>query len=511
MMKLPLRPLTSSAALVAALAALALSGCAGFMPPAQVAVEVAPQWQAPLPHQGTVTSLTDWWKQQGDPVLVDLIAAAQRASPSVSQAATRIVEARVEQTSVTSAFMPQLGAQYGASRGVAVPGAAVTTSQQIGLQASWEIDLIGKSRALGSASQAYLESSRAQWHDARVSVAAEVATLYYGLANCQQLLALTQRDSQSRSETARLTDLSARAGFVAPAMSAMARASAADGNSRATQQAARCNLQVKGLVALTALAEPDLRQKVALAPVKRAQAASISIASVPAQTITQRPDVFTAERGVVIASVEVGVAKAARLPRLTLNGAIAGARVNTGGADTDGTTWSFGPLALTIPLFDSGLRIAKVEASKAAYDTAVINYQATVRQAVREVEEALVTLRSTQDRSGDAEVATQGYAESLAATQARFGQGLASLVELEDARRNALATESALLALQLERQQAWIALYRAVGGGFEPSKAQADDTAVRTATPPAIATVTPTSAAPSTPTTNVAPPLAQNR
>ena len=99
-------------------------------------------------------------------------------------------------------------------------------------------------------------------------------------------------------------------------------------------------------------------------------------------------------------------------------------------------------------------------------------------------------------------MAAQGYAESLAATQARFGQGLASLVELEDARRNALATESALLALQLERQQAWIALYRAVGGGFVPSQAQGDDTAMPTATPPAIATVT---------ATNVAPPLTQAR
>ena len=105
-----------------------------------------------------------------------------------------------------------------------------------------------------------------------------------------------------------------------------------------------------------------------------------------------------------------------------------------------------------------------------------------MRNAVREVEEALLTLRSTQDRNGDAEVAAQGYAESLAATQARFGQGLASLVELEDARRNALATESALLALQLERLQAWIALYRAVGGGFEPRQAQADDTATPAST-----------------------------
>ena len=95
-------------------------------------------------------------------------------------------------------------------------------------------------------------------------------------------------------------------------------------------------------------------------------------------------------------------------------------------------------------------------------------YRGKVRQAVREVEEALINLQSTEARSQDAIVSTKGYAESLAATQSRFGQGLASLVELEDARRNALASESAQLSLALERNRAWVALYRAVGGGFEP-------------------------------------------
>ena len=95
-------------------------------------------------------------------------------------------------------------------------------------------------------------------------------------------------------------------------------------------------------------------------------------------------------------------------------------------------------------------------------------YRGKVRQAVREVEVALVNLQSTETRTQDAIVSTRGYAETLAATQSRFGQRLASLVELEDARRNALASESAQLALVLERNRAWVALYRALGGGFEP-------------------------------------------
>jgi outer membrane protein TolC len=93
------------------------------------------------------------------------------------------------------------------------------------------------------------------------------------------------------------------------------------------------------------------------------------------------------------------------------------------------------------------------------------------------VEEALVNLQSTDARKQDAAVATAGYAESLAATQARYGQGLASLVELEDARRNALAAESAQLGLVLERNRAWVSLYRALGGGFDPEVLRAEPAA----------------------------------
>jgi outer membrane protein TolC len=130
-------------------------------------------------------------------------------------------------------------------------------------------------------------------------------------------------------------------------------------------------------------------------------------------------------------------------------------------------------LAINLPIFDGGLRVAAVTSAEANYQTVVTVYRAKVRQAVREVEEALVNLNSTDARTQDAKVSTQGYAQSLAATQSRFGQGLASLMELEDARRNALASESAQLGLGLERNRAWVSLYRALGGGFEPDTATA--------------------------------------
>jgi len=426
------------------------------------------QWYAPLPHQGNVGSLTQWWERQGDPLLVELIAAAQAVSPSVSQALARVETARAQQAAARGALLPNLNAQVAASRGVSQPNFPVANTQQVGLQTQWEIDLVGANRAVSRAAEANVDGSQAQWHDARVSVAAEVANLYYSQSTCNQQLALAERDATSRQETARLTEINAKVGFLAPSLGAMARASAADGNSRLTQQRALCDLNTKALVALTAIAEPDLKAKLALAPVKTTQHAPISIASVPAQTLAQRPDVFSAERDVVVASAQVGAAKAQRLPRLSLNGSIAGTRLTTGGVDQEGTTWSFGPLAVSLPIFDGGQRAAAVTASEANYEAVVMVYRGKVRQAVREVEEALINLHSTEARTQNAITSTKGYAESLAANQSRFGQGLASLVELEDARRNALASESAQLSLALERNRAWVALYRALGGGFEP-------------------------------------------
>jgi len=189
--------------------------------------------------------------------------------------------------------------------------------------------------------------------------------------------------------------------------------------------------------------------------------------TVPAQVIAQRPDVFAAERDVVLASAQVGRAQAQRYPRLTLAGSIGALRYSTQGVTTDLNTWSFGPLAVSLPVFDAGQRAANVDLAQTRYAEAVSVYRAKVRYAVREVEEALLNLQSTAARTADADLAAQGYTESWLATQTRAAQGFASLPELEEARRMALAAQTARMALALERNRAWIALYRAMGGGFQ--------------------------------------------
>jgi len=468
-------PMKKPRLIAAGAAALWLAGCAAVQrPPEHTAPVAQPQWHAPLPHNGTLADLSAWWAQFDDPLLIELVEAAQAANPTIASAASRIRQARAARVAAGAALLPTLDASASAARGNAQPPAPLAATVQAGLQTAWEIDLFGGNRAAAEAAQARLEGARAGWHAARVSVAAETANSYMTLRTCEQQLAVAANDAKSRAETSRLSALSARAGFTAPATSALARASAAEASARATQQRALCDLEVKALVALTAMPEPGLRGKLAAGWTDRSLAAALAVASVPAQVLAQRPDVFQAESEVAAASAEVGSARADRFPRLTLSGSIAAGSVRTGGVTTDLQTWSIGPVAVTLPIFDGGRRAANVDAAQARYEEAAALYAARVRQAVREVEEALVNLESARLRTDDARVALEGYRASFTATDARYRGGLASLVELEDARRTALAAETAWVALQRERVAAWIALYRAMGGGWaRPATAMA--------------------------------------
>lgn len=454
-------------------AALWLSACAVQRPPETVAAPVPPQWHAPLPHNGSLTDLARWWQQFNDPLLMELIVAAQDASPTVSAAASRIEQARATRVASRAALLPTLDAQASATRGNQPPAGLATTTQA-GLQSAWEIDVFGAKRDTARAAQARLEGAQAGWHEARVSVAAETANSYVTLRTCERQLVVASNDAKSRAESARLTNLSTEAGFTAPATAALARASAAEASARATQQRALCEVEVKALVALSGMPEPQLRSKLAARWAEPTQFALIALDPIPARLLAQRPDVYQAEREVAAASAEVGSAQADRFPRVSLSGSIAVGKLRAGGATTDLETWSLGPLAVTLPIFDGGRRAANVDAAQARYEDAVSQYAGRVRQAVREVEESLVLLDSARERGEDARIAVEGYRASFAATEARYRSGLASLIELEDQRRAALAAETALVSLQRERLAAWIALYRAVGGGWSrPGEAAA--------------------------------------
>ncbi len=459
-----------------------LAACTPFAPPAQSVLASPGQWQAPLPaisptlpHNGQLADLSHWWQRFNDPLLLTVIDAAQQVSPTIASSVSRLAQAKASQQFANALLSPQLELTSSTNRGrqISLPGAPLATQAFTRLQTSWETDLFGGLAATRNAAQARSVGAQAQWHEARVTVAAEVANLYFDWRTCQALRDLALADKQSRAVTAKLAQLSTQAGFSTPAAAALARASAAEANSRLTQQQAQCDTTLKGLVALSGLAEADLRQKMQTSqtPWSWPSEATFSIAAIPALALTQRPDLFNAEREVAAASFELGSAEAERYPRLTLGGSVGRLNLRTGSTSFDVGTWSIGPITLTLPLLDGGKFAANLAGAKARYEEADAIYRARARQAVREVEVALVALHSANARQDDLRTVADSYSLALSLAQNSYNSGLGSLADLEDAKRAQLATQSTQLTTERERLSAWIALYRAVGGGWAPPDA----------------------------------------
>jgi NodT family efflux transporter outer membrane factor (OMF) lipoprotein len=467
-------------ALIVALGALAaLAGCAGLpavprtaepaTPPAAPAAWQAPA-PAPTPAAAAPVPASAWWTGFGDPLLPAVVEAAQAASPTVSAAAARIEQARAALTGARAGMLPRLEAAGSITQSRATPGTPSTDVSTLGLQAGWELDLFGARAAARDAAAGRLRAADAERHAIRTAVAAEVGSTFVALRACEAQIAPVAADATSREQTAALTEQSARAGIVAPASAALARASAAQGRAQLAQQRAACDLLVKALVSLTALDEADLRARLAAASARQPQPAALPPLGVPADLLARRPDLVAATHAVEAAAADRTQATAERWPQVSLAGSIGTTRIASSAGAIDGTTFSVGPLAVTLPLFDGGRRAAGEAAARAAYDDAVVQLRGALRGAVREVEDALVALQSTAAREADVGIATEGFAASLAAAEARWRGGVGSLFELEDARRSALAAQSALVELRRERATAWINLYRALGGGFEPDR-----------------------------------------
>ncbi|MFN0184489.1 MAG: TolC family protein, partial [Aquabacterium sp.] len=348
-----------------------------------------------------------------------------------------------------------------------------TSSASLGVQAGWELDLSGALAAGRAAAQARLAAAHAGWHDARVAVAAEVAAAYTALRACEAQVDQAVLDLASRSETARLTERSAAAGFTAPADAALVRAGLAQVRSQLLAMQAQCDSLVKVLVEITDLPEPGLRIRLAPFRARVPVAPALALPALPAALLAQRPDLAEAARVVEAAAADLDQSRARERPQLSLSGAFSLVGMRSAGLRTDGPTWSVGPLVVSWPLWDGGARAAGTAAAHATYDEAAAQYKALARRAVREVESALVTLDAAARREVDALAAARDFEASLRATEARQRGGLASLFDLEAARRHLVQARSALIDLQRERTAAWITLYRALGGGWDATHPEA--------------------------------------
>lgn len=457
------------ARLALALLACASAGCAVGPVQQAPAAPVPARFEAPLPAASSSAVHDGWWAQFDDPLVATLVRAADADSPTLQQAAARVLQARAIFQREGASRLPQLALNAGATRARAVsaPGVStIATATDASLDASWEIDLFGARAKATQAADARVGARQADWQGARVALAAEVAATLIDYRACTVGVAILEQDLTSRQSVAHLTSEAGKTGYMARAEGLLSEASVASAREQLVAQRALCDLDVKALVDLTGLLEPSLRASLGKGTGELPAPRAFVVDTVPAQALAQRPDIAAAGRDLFAAAADVNLAEAARYPGLSLGGSIGTGRLRAGGVSGSAPTWSFGPLALSLPLFDGGARKAVVLEAQGRYDELAGAYRQRVRGAVREIEEALVRLDAAARRDADAALAARQYQAYFDAGNEKFRAGASGLLDLEETRRASLAARLTAIGVKRERVQAWIALYKALGGGW---------------------------------------------
>lgn len=429
-------------------------------------------WHAKVPHQGKVSSIAQWWRRFDDSGLTRLIEQAERNSPTLERSLALVNKARAAVKSSRGDLFPSLYAAGSAARSNGqttasgqAGGGAVNTITAVA-DASWEMDLFGGTRRNIQAGQARLEGAEADWNDARVTLAAEVAHAYATARTYQARIFLYQAELASRQATEDLTRLKIEAGSSPASDALQIKASTASAAGILENERGRYEQALNQLVMLTAL--PYEAVQSTLGATKAGTIPSMKTPSslgIPAAVLAQRPDIRSAERSVAAASADIGVAIADALPSLTLGGSIGINSSRSSVTHVSARTWSFGP-DLSIPLFTGGKTSAAIEAACAEYQRSVASFHSEVLIAVQETEDALVLIDATDRRIGHAREAAKQYQEFFRAQEESYKAGRGSLLDLEDARRLSLASQVSLQDVQLSQAQAWISLYKAAGGGW---------------------------------------------
>lgn len=455
--------------------ALLLAGCAIHPNYREPTLKVPTQWYTTIAAEEERQRLQNWWSQFDDATLDALQSAAQANNPNIAIAVANIEAARANLASIAGRIYPRLdgNAQSSERQSGNAGGSGRIESQSASLDASWELNLFGAVTFAKRSAVAQIESKKLDWHQARISLAAEVATQYVQYRACELSLDILKQAQQSQSETARVTKIAADAGFRAPADAALASANANTSQSNVIAQQANCDLLVKALVTLSQLSEPALRELLTR-NTGIPQTKGFAVDQLPANLIKQRPDILAKERALAATSAEIGVAKAALYPSITLNGSIGYQRTVFNNFSFNTQTWSFGP-SLNLPLFDGGQRRAQVKLNIANFNLAMADFKQTVNNAIQEVEQNLVQLDAANQRVALEAKAVAALKQFFKASEINWQAGGLDLLALEDARRQYINAENNLITQQRDRVLFWIALFKAFGGDWQAHESQQQD------------------------------------
>ena len=456
-----------------ALAAAAwLAGCSMNPTYERPAAPVAADWPAPMPAATAqaITPAADlpWSDFVRDAALRELIRLALLNNRDLRVAVLAIEQARATWQIRRADQFPTLnlgatGAVQPTTDGSGGTNSAYTAGLSI---TSWELDLFGRVASLKDAALAqYLATEEARWA-VQASLVAAVANVWLSLQTSDELLALTQRTLTTRQDSLRLTKLRLDNG-AASALDVRQAESLTAGALAAQQQQQRLRaLDVNALTLLVGQPLPDTLFAVSSATTSPFQDVP---AGLPSDLLIRRPDIRQAEQQLIAANANIGAARAAFFPRISLTASYGTA--STGLTNLFQSGFWGGTLAGQVlqPIFDAGRNEANLASSQAARDIAVAQYEKAIQTAFREVADALAG-RATLGAQLAAQLAqVDAETERFRLSDLRYRSGVASYLEILDSQRALFVLQQALAQTRLAYFQNQVALYKTLGGGAAPT------------------------------------------
>ncbi len=450
---------------VFALASVVLSGCVlgpdYQRPDSSVPVEFrhTPGWKVAQPAE--LSSSVAWWSLYQDASLADLLKQLETSNQNLRAAEAAWREARALVGGSRSALYPKATGQVGTSRIGNDQG--VNKSNEVALGLSWQLDIWGQVRRQVEASEANAQASAAEWAGVRLSQQSELVQNYLQLRVIDEQMRLLDATVKAYQRSLQLTENRYKAGVV----------TRADVSQALTQlkntQAQRLDLdwqraRYEHAIALLVGSTPNAVQ---VASVETLPQLPVLPIDVPSALLERRPDIAAAERQVMAANAEIGVAETAYFPDLTLSatGGYRGSNL-ADWISMPNRFWSIGP-QFAMTLFDAGLRRSKVEQAEARYDQHVARYRQTTLQAIGEVEDALVQLNVLAEEIVVQREALAASQDTLRLTENQYQAGMVDYLAVTNAQTIALNSERTLLNLLGTQLTASVQLISALGGGWQ--------------------------------------------
>lgn len=431
--------------------------------------EASGEWKTAQPRDEAPHG--KWWERLNDPQLNELEEKLNLSNQNIAAAAANVLEARAMIRQARAQYFPtatvnpsisnsRISSAFGQTLGVTY------TSYTLPAEASWEPDLWGRVRNSVRASTFAAQASVADLENIRLSAQAELASDYYELRTQDALKRLLDETVNSYREALDLTRDLYQAGTgndeaVAQAEAQLKTAEAQDTNLGVLRA------QYEDAIALLT-GQPASTFALAAGDLAGAQPAIP--AGVPSELLERRPDIAAAERAVAQANAQIGVAKAAYYPNITLSASVGLESIAfTKWLAWPSRVWSLGP-GLAETIFDGGLRKATVEQYKAAYDQTVANYRETVLTAFQQVEDNLAALRILTQAIEQQDAAIESSARSLAVAEVRYKAGLDPYLNVIAAQTVLLNNRQTAVNFRAQRILASVQLIKALGGDWNVSQ-----------------------------------------